>query len=140
VVLKGQFASLLKQMMELRYMVDKNMTNLNVNATILNITERIFYLKSLNLRLEELVLKKVAILFDSIVELGRSYRNTQELILIASVLWGILCFILGFWVVVRMKQSYFREVFMITFLNNEMILKNKRVESFLELIAKSAST
>lgn len=121
-------------------MVDKNMTNLNVNATILNITERIFYLKSLNLRLEELVLKKVAILFDSIVELGRSYRNTQELILIASVLWGILCFILGFWVVVRMKQSYFREVFMITFLNNEMILKNKRVESFLELIAKSAST
>jgi hypothetical protein len=127
-------------MMELRYMVDKNMTNLNVNATILNITERIFYLKSLNLRLEELVLKKVAILFDSIVELGRSYRNTQELILIASVLWGILCFILGFWVVVRMKQSYFREVFMITFLNNEMILKNKRVESFLELIAKSAST
>jgi hypothetical protein len=126
--------------MELRYMVDKNMTNLNVNATILNITERIFYLKSLNLRLEELVLKKVAILFDSIVELGRSYRNTQELILIASVLWGILCFILGFWVVVRMKQSYFREVFMITFLNNEMILKNKRVESFLELIAKSAST
>lgn len=126
--------------MELRYMVDKNMTNLNVNAAILNITERIFYLKSLNLRLEELVLKKVAILFDSIVELGRSYRNTQELILIASVLWGILCFILGFWVVVRMKQSYFREVFMITFLNNEMILKNKRVESFLELIAKSAST
>jgi hypothetical protein len=49
------------------------------------------------------------------------------LMLVSSVLWGVVCFVVGFGVIMLMKRSYFKEVFMITFLNNEMILKNKRV-------------
>lgn len=60
--------------------------------------------------------------------------------LVASGVWGIICFVLGWGVIVRMKRSYFKQVFMITFLNSEMILKNKRVESFLDALAKNVAT
>jgi hypothetical protein len=56
-----------------------------------------------------------------------------------SVLWGILCFLYGIRIVFRMKKDYLKEIFMMTFLNNAMIAKNKRVESFLAFIAKNAA-
>jgi hypothetical protein len=70
--------------------------------------------------------------------LGQDYTDVRALMLVASVLWGLACFVCGFGIILRMKRAYFKEVFMITFINNEMMLKNKRVESFLDLIAKNA--
>lgn len=35
-----------------------------------------------------------------------------------------------------MKKLYFKEIIIVSFLNNEMIMKNKRVESFLEMLSK----
>lgn len=55
-----------------------------------------------------------------------------------SVLWGLICFLIGLVIMLTMKEGYFKEVFMITFLNNGMIIKNKRVESFLDSIAKNS--
>jgi len=37
-----------------------------------------------------------------------------------------------------MQRQYFREVYMITFLNTDMITKNKRVESYLQSLGKNA--
>jgi hypothetical protein len=44
-----------------------------------------------------------------------------------SALWGILCFLYGIRIVFKMKKDYLKEIFMMTFLNNAMIAKNKRV-------------
>jgi TM2 domain-containing membrane protein YozV len=65
------------------------------------------------------------------VQLGKDYADSKMWMLLVSIFWGVLCCIFGFGIVLRMKEGYFKEVFMITFLNNEMIVKNKRVESFL---------
>lgn len=46
----------------------------------------------------------------------------------------ILCFIntiIGFVIICGMKKQYLKEVYMLTFLNDFMIIKNKRVESYL---------
>jgi hypothetical protein len=83
---------------------------------------------------------KVNLLFAGLVELGKAYALKQGLMLVASGIWGVICFVVGWGIIVRMKKSYFRQVFMITFLNSEMILKNKRVESFLDALAKNAAT
>ena len=62
------------------------------------------------------------------------------MMLVVSAAWGVFSCILGFWLILRMKERYFKEVFMITFLSNDMVAKNKRVESFLESIAKNVSS
>ena len=62
------------------------------------------------------------------------------MMLIVSAVWGVFSFLLGFWLILRMKERYFKEVFMITFLSNDMVAKNKRVESFLESVAKNGLT
>ncbi len=69
----------------------------------------------------------------------REYQSAKLTILGISVLWGVVCCVLGVRIIVGMKEEYFKEVFMITFLNNEMILRNKRVESFIESISKTNS-
>jgi hypothetical protein len=37
-----------------------------------------------------------------------------------------------------MKKQFFKEVYILTFLNDEMVMKNKRVESYLENITKNS--
>jgi len=59
------------------------------------------------------------------------------LLLVLAVCWTAVCFIVGVIVIMGMKQQYFKEVYMITFLNYEMIMKSKRVESFLDSLSKS---
>jgi hypothetical protein len=74
------------------------------------------------------------------VKLGQDNERIKLLLFVVSLLWGVACCVYGFRAVLRMKEEYFREVFMITFLNSEMIVKNKRVESFLQFIAKNTFT
>ena len=68
-----------------------------------------------------------------------AYGEHKAMMLMISVAWGVFTFLLGFWLILRMKERYFKEVFMITFLSNDMVAKNKRVESFLESVAKNES-
>lgn len=73
------------------------------------------------------------------MRISQKYYDHKVMMLMISVVWGVTSFLLGFWLILWMKERYFKELFMITFLNNDMITKNKRVESFLEAIAKSVS-
>jgi hypothetical protein len=64
VILKGEFGAIYKELIELQYLIDNNPApNLNVSSIQLNIIEKLYYLESLNLRLEELVLQKVSLAF-----------------------------------------------------------------------------
>jgi len=44
-----------------------------------------------------------------------------------SLVWGVFSLVVGFAIILRMKNQYFKEVFTITFLNSEMVVRNKRV-------------
>jgi hypothetical protein len=67
VILQGEFGNLFKELIELRYMLDSGTGKLNSTLVMQNMTEKVYYLESLNLRLEELVLMKVDLLFESLV-------------------------------------------------------------------------
>jgi uncharacterized membrane protein YqgA involved in biofilm formation len=54
-----------------------------------------------------------------------------QIIFIAGLGWGVISLIIGLFLVNYMKKLYFKEIIIVSFLNNEMISKNKRVESFL---------
>ena len=85
-------------------------------------------------------MRKVGLIFSEIVRLSQAYREHKAMMLAVSAVWGVVSCILGFWLILRMKERYFKEVFMITFLSNDMVAKNKRVESFLESVAKNGFT
>jgi hypothetical protein len=61
-----------------------------------------------------------------------------EAIFVGGVSFGIISLLLGLCVINHMKKLYFKEIIIVSFLNNEMISKNKRVESFLETLSKSS--
>lgn len=62
VILKGKFASLFKQLVQLRYLIDSGSKDINSTEVIMNITEKVYYLDSLNIRLEEMVVAKINLL------------------------------------------------------------------------------
>ena len=86
-----------------------------------------------------MVMLKVGLVYAENIELSRAYKEDKLTMLAVSAVWGVVSCILGFWLILRMKERYFKEVFMITFLSNDMVAKNKRVESFLESVAKNES-
>jgi hypothetical protein len=49
----------------------------------------------------------------------------------------VVCAILGLVIIHGMKKKYLNEVYMLTFLNESMIIKNKRIESYLDALLKS---
>ncbi len=90
---------------------------------------------------------------DKIANLSREYKDDVinqviseqvnldqklEMIFIAGLSWSVICLAVGILLVNHMKKLYFREIIIVSFLNNEMISKNKRVESFLEMLSKSS--
>ena len=46
---------------------------------------------------------------------------------IVGLIFGVISLILGLFLVNYMKKLYFKEIIIVSFLNNEMISKNKRV-------------
>jgi len=66
-------------------------------------------------------------------------ETTKLLMLILAVSWALVSLMMGMGIVLNMKKQYFKEIYMITFLNSDMILKNKRVESFLDTLSKSSN-
>lgn len=61
------------------------------------------------------------------------------MVLIGSVSWWIVTVIVGTIFILGMKKQYFKEVYMLTFLNNDMLMNNKRVESFIDSISKTSN-
>ena len=52
---------------------------------------------------------------------------TLRIVFIIGLWWGIICLFLGIILINHMKNLYFKEIIIVSFLNNEMISKNKRV-------------
>lgn len=53
------------------------------------------------------------------------------------ILWSVCCFVAGLLVTLRMKRQFFEEMYILTFLSEEMLLGNKRVESFIDNLSKN---
>lgn len=86
-----------------------------------------------------MVMFKVNLIYSEIIRQSQFYREDKVLMVGVSAVWGLASCILGFWLILAMKERYFKELFMITFLSTDMLTKNKRVESFLESVAKNVS-
>lgn len=78
------------------------------------------------------------IILDEIFDGQKRLDSTVEAIFVAGISFGVLSLLFGLCLVNYMKKLYFKEIIIVSFLNNEMISKNKRVESFLETLSKSS--
>jgi len=74
---------------------------------------------------------------QSMFDTGSSATYQKEMTLIALVIWSVVSFGIGLALTLGMKQQFFKEVYILTFLNEEMLLKNKRVESYLDNLSKN---
>lgn len=63
--------------------------------------------------------------------------SQKTIFLVCVVVWSAISLALGLVVIIAMKKQFFKEVYIITFLNDEMVMKNKRVESYLETLSKN---
>ena len=72
-------------------------------------------------------MSRINILAEQILADAEDYRYYKIYLMVFSGIWGIFSLVLGLILVLKLKSGYFRDVFMITFLNNEMVIKNKRV-------------
>jgi hypothetical protein len=70
---------------------------------------------------------RINILIEQILSDTKDYRYYKLYLMLISAIWGVCALIVGLILVLRLKRGYFRDVFMITFLNYEMVIKNKRV-------------
>jgi len=61
----------------------------------------------------------------------------RKVLVIGLFLWGVLCFSCGLLLTLHMKKQFFKEVYILTFLNEEMLMTNKRVESYLSSLSKN---
>ena len=98
-----------------------------------------FYLQSVDNQMETIVYGIVDQVFNSLYDYTLFINSIKLSIFIASVCWWAATALVGIGIILKMKQQYFKEVYMLTFLNSEMILNNKRVESFLDSINKSST-
>ena len=61
---------------------------------------------------------RVNILVEQILSDSKDYRDYKMYLLAISGIWGIVSLVFGLILVLKLKRGYFRDVFMITFLNN----------------------
>lgn len=70
-------------------------------------------------------------LFSKILQDSVNHDNLKNELLMYAVILCSINTIIGFVIICGMKKQYLKEVYMLTFLNDFMIIKNKRVESYL---------
>jgi hypothetical protein len=70
---------------------------------------------------------------------AKEQSNKRRIVLLSALVLCIFGAIVGVIVICGMKEQYLREVYMLTFLNDFMIIKNKRVESYLESLSKNTN-
>jgi len=58
---------------------------------------------------------------------GISAMQNKKIGLVILLIWSVISFGIGLVVTFRMKRQFFKEVYILTFLNDEMLMKNKRV-------------
>ena len=63
-------------------------------------------------------MSRINILVEQILTDAEDYRYYKIYLMILSGIWGIFSLVFGLILVLKLKSGYFRDVFMITFLNN----------------------
>jgi hypothetical protein len=144
--LMGEFGAIVKELFETRLTADQNYSNYVrnnqtavYNQILTNISQKVFYLQSIDNQLESIVYGIAEYVYSDMYNYSLNVYNYKLTIFIGSVCWWVLTFLAGLIIILSLKRQYFKEVYMLTFLNNEMIMNNKRVESFLDSINKSSS-
>jgi hypothetical protein len=97
-----------------------------------------FYVQSMRDKLVNMSRNYKDIILEEIFDGQKQLDSTVEGIFVAGISFGVLSLLFGLFAVNYMKKLYFKEIIIVSFLNNEMISKNKRVESFLETLSKSS--
>lgn len=63
-------------------------------------------------------MSRINILVEQILTDAEDYRYYKIYLMVFSGIWGIFSLVFGLILVLKLKSGYFRDVFMITFLNN----------------------
>jgi len=69
----------------------------------------------------------VDILVENIRMYSTAYSIQQMNLFACAIVWAIVTFIVGTSLIISMKKQYLGEVYMLSFLNREMISNNKRI-------------
>lgn len=144
--LLSEFGAGLKQLFEARYTADQNKNSYvtknqtaTYNQIVTNVSAKVFYLQSVVNQLERLVYDITDNVYLDLLIYSQGISNFKLGIFVASVCWWFATAVIGIVMLLKMKSQYFKQAYMLTFLNNEMLTNNKRVESFLDSINKSSS-
>jgi hypothetical protein len=97
-----------------------------------------FYVQSMRDKQVNMSCDYKDVILEEIFDGQKRLDSTVKGIFVAGVIFGVLSLLFGLFAVNYMKKLYFKEIIIVSFLNNEMISKNKRVESFLETLSKSS--
>lgn len=128
-IVEGELESVAKDLFEQKLM--KERANLTAPSDQVDILEKIYYLQSLDNQIFGLRQEMgKALLGEMFSSSGRQEKMKRDLLLY-SVLVCMVGAVLGLLIISSMKKQYLTEVYMLTFLNDTMITKNKRVESYL---------
>jgi len=146
-VLYDEYFSLLKQLFETKSRADSdyqayvraNQTTL-YNQILGNISEKIFYMQTLNNKLENMTLTMLEVMTADMEQTTVDFDSLKSRVFFLSFGWFLVAFAVGVGLICVMKRQYFREAYMVTFLSSEMMLNNKRVESFLDSLSKSTES
>lgn len=137
-MLEGQIKSIarivFKERLEYFY---SNVTNLTKFAQIY---QKVFYLQALNNQVHQLKKQVEEQLMDQMLSYSQSNAFQREQIVIATIFLSFLGIIIGFTILLRMKRKYLQEVYFLSFLTESMIKKNKRIESYLNMLDKKQNT
>ena len=110
-----------------------NGTNLTQFAQIY---EKVFYLQALNNQVHNLKKKVGEEILNSMLSYSQKNALQREQIVIATVILSLVGIIIGFGIILRMKRKYLQEAYFLSFLTESMIKKNKRIESYLNMLDK----
>ncbi len=132
---------MIKQLYELKSSLDlmEDKTLANYTAVMNQISSRIFYLQSIYDSFESEALSLMKAYLSDMAAYSAKYAETKTNIFVVSIIWVLLTFIVGLIIIASLRGQYFSEVYMITFLNREMIFGNKRVESFLNSLSNNTN-
>ena len=75
-------------------------------------------MQSIDNQLEGLVYKIVDYVYQQILDLSGEVYRFKLAVLVASVSWWAVMFLVGLGMLLAMKRQYFKEVYMLTFLNS----------------------
>ena len=103
-----------------------NMTNVPAKD-LAAMSEKFFYVQSLRDRVTNISQTYKKSMIADIFQGQTKIDNQVQSMYIVGLIFGVISLILGLFLVNYMKKLYFKEIIIVSFLNNEMISKNKRV-------------